>query len=458
MYTCLKSKLYPAKLLGIIARKIRNKIPKTLLSRFIVIITAPLIIGQLLTLFFFYDRHWYNVSYYNSKLISAEIDQLLSNILLNEPSNIEPNVRKQYLNFQYVYIPNLSLPKKQKRLSEELEIFKNILNSKIHIKNIIVAKTREIEVLFQHQGGVLQVMFAAKILVHPSTNIFVILVVVITILFLSISIAFSKKQISSILSLTKAAEAFGQGLPYLYIPTGAAEIRYAGYALLKMKKNIEQQVAKRAEMLAMISHDLRTPLTRMKLRLELMNNADEEEKQGLKQDVESMESLIYAYLTFVRGVGGEKFEAIDIIAWMQKIIQSKWNHLHIIQNLKETSLLVHIKPIAFERAINNILSNAQKYANIVKMSIYSLNDKIVLDIEDDGIGIPDNEKQKVFMPFYRADHARSFNDLPNVGLGLAITKEIITDHHGIVILKDSLDLKGLMVRIELPYNEGEPNA
>jgi two-component system osmolarity sensor histidine kinase EnvZ len=215
-----------------------------------------------------------------------------------------------------------------------------------------------------------------------------------------------------------------------------------------MKDRIERQITKRTQMLAMISHDLRTPLTRMKLQLELM--ADSEEKEGFKQDIESMQQMINSYLDFARGEGGEEFEVISISPWIAELINKKWRGFDIDFMVIESQTKVQIKPLSFERAISNLITNSIKYATKIKISVYTIGANVIIEIDDNGIGIKDEEKNLSFKPFYRSDKSRSLDNAGNVGLGLTITKEIVTGHYGNISLENSRDLGGLLVKITLP--------
>lgn len=426
---------------------IRNLLPKTLLTRFMLIIIVPTLIGQVLAIFLFYDRHWYNVSYYTSNIIANEINSLINNFHIYKVAM--PDSRVDYLNLSYQFYEHEKLPRKQPKLTEELEIFKNILNNKVSLHKIIKDGKDKIIVLVAIDDGVLKIFFSSKILLSPTTYIFILWLIFLTIVLLSISLVFCKKQINSILELTSAADDFGKGLQstITYKPTGSKEIRRAGFAFIRMKERIEKQVLKRTQMLAMISHDLRTPLTRMKLQLELMDL--NEETIGLKQDVISMEQMVNAYLDFTRGEGGENFQIINLSIWLSELIKNKWNSTDI-SPIIDCDIQVNIKPFSFERAINNIIDNAKKYATKIDISLHIESIHAIILIEDNGIGIEDHEKDSVFKPFYRSNKSRTIGSSSSIGLGLAITKEIINGHYGNVTLEDSARLGGLKVKIELP--------
>ncbi|MCC8418014.1 MAG: HAMP domain-containing histidine kinase [Rickettsia endosymbiont of Bryobia graminum] len=427
-------------------RFIRKLFPHTLLARFILIITIPTLIGQILAVFLFYDRHWYNVSYYTSNIIANEISALFEQNSLLATNTPETN----YLNLSYRFLKGSTMPKIQPKISEELGILKNIIDIKINKKNIIkINTTGKIEVYFQLTQGLLIVSFPTKLLMNPTSYIFVLWLIFLSVSLISISLIFSRNQIKSILSLADAADQFGRGVRSInnFKPSGAKEIRKAGIAFLKMKERIEKQVLKRTRMLAMISHDLCTPLTRMKLQLELMDKS--EDTEGLREDIEVMQQMIKSYLDFAKGENGEEYQSINFPNWLKTIV-NKWSSSNIKLVIKEINIQTKIKPNNFERALTNLINNAIKYSTKIKISVYSASTNVVIKIEDNGPGISNKEKPLVFKPFYRSDKSRSLNSSGNVGLGLAITKEIILDHDGTILLQDSKDLGGLLIRIIIP--------
>lgn len=424
----------------------RKFLPKTLLVRFILIIIIPVLIGQFFALHLFYKRHWYNVASHTSSVISVEINELINKVR-SEPRNTE---KKYYLNLSYSFERDATLPSGQPKLDEELHIFKDSLERRINTDALVrINNDDKIEVLIQVGEDLLFITFLAKLLLNPTTYIFVIWVVFLTVILLSVSLIFSKNQIRSILELAEAAKAYGSGRKdYYYKPSGAREIRKAGLAFLKMRDRIERQTAKRTQMLAMISHDLKTPLTRMKLQVELME--DSEEKDELEYDIKTMQHMIDSYLDFARGEGGEDFIEHDFNLWIAKYLEAKWSKQRIKLIKSKEQIIVQIKPHSFGRAISNVISNAIKYSTKIKISVYSEEQNAVIAIEDNGVGIKDELKKKVLKPFYRCDESRSPGGSHSVGLGLAITKEIAIGHYGSIFLGDSKTLGGLMVKIKIP--------
>jgi len=426
----------------------KNLFPKSLLTRFMLIIIVPVLISQLLAVYLFYKRHWYNVSQNTSYLIATEISELIRN--LNSKK-----IPKQgnYLNLEYSSVSSKLPDHPQEKYVEELEIFKKLLQEELGQEGVIVLdQGRNVHLYLQIGAQTLLIKLPYKAILNPTTSIFVLWIIFLTILLLSISLIFSKNQIKSIIELTDTAESYGRGEKTdKYKPSGAKEIRQAGLAFLKMRDRIERQTAKRTQMLAMISHDLKTPLTRMKLQVELMNES--EEKEELQYDIDSMQHMIDSYLDFARGEGGEDFKPINLNNWISSYIKTKWSENNISLNISSDQVITLIKPHSFERAIANLVGNAFKHSSKVKISLSSSEDEALIIIEDNGKGIKKDERKSVFKPFYRADKSRSLDNSAGVGLGLAITKEIISGHYGTITLGESKSLKGLLVQIQLPIKK-----
>ncbi len=418
-------------------------LPNNLLSRFFLIIIIPTLIGQIFALHLFYKRHWYNVSYYNSSIMSEEILSLTQKNLESSTKNIN----NKYLNLTYNLLKNQTLKPIKNPNIEELEIFKKSLNSKIKFPYLVFKDDNKIIVLIQLEEDLLNINFSSKILISPTTYIFALWLIFLTILLLSVSLIFSRNQIKSILELTNIAEKYGRGEKITkYKPSGANEIRKAGLAFIKMKDRIERQTARRTKMLAMISHDLKTPLTRMKLQVELMEDSDE--KEELNYDITSMQYMISSYLDFARGEGGEEFQKLALNQWIKNYMDTCWKNIEY--KIPKKKNYIQIKPHSFARALDNIIGNAKKYAKQVKVSVTSKNKEAIIIIEDDGKGIAQEDINLSFKPFYRGDKARMLGDSGSSGLGLAITKEIILGHYGSIKLEKSKNMNGLLVRIIIP--------
>jgi two-component system osmolarity sensor histidine kinase EnvZ len=423
--------------------------PSSLAARFMLIITIPLIAAQLIGIYIFYVRHWYNVSSSMSQITANELSIIVESFTKGRKDLAYELGRALHLDISF-YPSQKILPSSNIR-REEFETFQNIIEKKIPGRsNIRYSRSQNIiTASFELPDGVLEVSMTSKRVTTPTTMIFVYWVFAITLLFLLTSLIFTKNQIRSIIELAKAADDFGKGINYDFKPSGAKEIRMAGLAFIKMRERIERQIAKRTQMLAMISHDLKTPLTRMKLQLELLPKSDDIKE--MENDVIDMQHIIDSYLDFARGEGGEDYQNFQAAEFVKNYVDSiNWGKIKITYGKLSKKLLVNLKPQAFKRAIANIINNAEKYATELHISIYKKSECLIIDIDDNGIGIPDPEKGKVFKPFYRSDNARNISNSSSVGLGLAITKEIIVGHGGMVSLHDSTLLGGLQVRITLP--------
>lgn len=255
-----------------------------------------------------------------------------------------------------------------------------------------------------------------------------------------------RNQIRPIHRLAVAAERLGMGreIPY-FKPEGAREVRSAGRAFLNMYERIRRQIEQRTTMLAGISHDLRTPLTRLKLGLSMLPEGSDVE--ALKGDVNDMDRMINSYLEFVRGEGKETIVRMDLKELVNKIATTTLRHGKQIKTDIE-DLNIPLRPVAFERALQNLVSNAEKYAEKIWISAKREGEDIIIHVEDNGIGLPDDLMEEVFKPFYRADSSRN-SATGGVGLGLPIARDIIHSHGGQLWLEKS-EKGGLKAVISLP--------
>ena len=265
-------------------------------------------------------------------------------------------------------------------------------------------------------------------------------------LMISIAIIFLKNQTRPIVNLAKAAERFGRGENIdEYRPSGALEIRKAGLEFDKMRKRIIRHLNQRNEMLSGISHDLRTPLTRLKLQLSFIKDKELSKKMSL--DINEMEKMLNEYLQFTSSTYLEKDETFNISELIENIINKHDNSN--ISKVLIPRVYMNGRKNLIQRSLNNIIDNSIKYANKISLQLSKSNNNIIITIDDDGLGIPENELQNVFKPFYKLDKSRG-NSKSSVGLGLSITSDIIKSHGGNIILEKS-HLNGLRVKVFLPF-------
>ncbi len=323
------------------------------------------------------------------------------------------------------------------------QIYKDVENDDIFIVKV------------QNKGGVLSFEVPIKRIDSSSKYVFIAWMFATALITSTISIIFLKNQLKPISLLSKTAEKFGRGqdVPN-FRPSGSREIRSVAISFLKMKERIIRQISQRTSMLSAVSHDLRTPLTRMKLQLEMMENSPENE--GLKQDISDMAKLVEEYLDFARFEEREKMSKIKINSFLQdKIVnyyQKIGKNLQFEINIDKNRDIL-IKKLAFKRALINLLDNAFNYGEKAVLNAHLSQNNLIISIEDDGPGIPESEHENVFKPFYRIDNSRNLDNkkesTAGSGLGLAIAMDAITSHGGRIRLGKSL-LGGLKVLIFVP--------
>ena len=278
-----------------------------------------------------------------------------------------------------------------------------------------------------------------------SARIFALWITVPAIIMVFISLIFLKNQTRPITNLARVAEKFGKGeMIEEFKPSGAAEIRQAGYEFDKMRKRIERHLNQRSEMLSGISHDLRTPLTRMKLQMAFIK--DDETKNKLTEDVDEMEKMLNEYLQFTSSSYSEKDEQFDLANLISEIV-TRYNNKNISTNIS-SRIYINGRKNLIKRCINNLIDNSIKYADKVFVELKKNNNNIFIKIEDDGPGIPEKEFENVFKPFYKIDKGRA-DAKSSVGLGLSIASDIIKSHGGNIKLEKS-PMNGLGVKIFLP--------
>ena len=423
--------------------------PKSLFGRFVLIILIPVIIIQLITAAIFYRRHWGNVNRGMQEALVSEIALLVD---LTENVEDEQILKKIIDSWKTVFAAQITHIAPVKRVTrkyyEERYKFKKLseylqLSLKREVWLYYMPEKQMIGCDIPLKKFNLHVEFSG-LRVHSSTaHIFIYWVIGTSLLLALIAILFMRKQVKSILDLTNAANKFGSGRKFIdFKPGGAIEIRSAGFALLKMKKRLERNIHNRSELLTHISHDLRTPITRMKLRLATCD--DSKSVAALSKNLYEMEELLSKYLNFAKGEGNEEHIMIDVCEIIrERIVNFEDSRIHYSGVV---SCRISIRINAIKRAIDNVLSNACKFANNTILVRTKIENKgILIDIEDDGIGINEGLHKKVLEPFFRMNENKS-----GFGLGLAIVKSIIQGHAGFLKLSHSDDLGGLKVCIFLP--------
>ena len=299
----------------------------------------------------------------------------------------------------------------------------------------------------QLASGVLHAVTSRKRLFSSTAYVFVIWMVGTSLILFAVATVFMRNQIKPIRRLAIAADNFGKGRDVSnFKPEGASEVRQAGSAFLIMQERIVRQINQRTDMLAGVSHDLRTPLTRMKLQLEMLN--DHQGAEELKSDIAEMEHMLDGYLAFARGEGIEEPEPTDLTALLNDAVAQARRKGGVIDLHTEGKLMVSLRPKAFKRCLTNLIDNALQFAEHVSVRAGERGDAIEIAIDDDGPGIPEDLREEVFKPFYRIEGSRN-PGTGGVGLGLTIARDVIRGQGGEIRLGDSPN-GGLRVRLRVP--------
>lgn len=438
----------------------RYLLPKTLFARSILIILTPVLLLQIFVTFIFFDRHWNTVSQRLADTLAGDIAHVVRHV---ERYSKNESRLASYLNDASqdfglkIYLQKQrSLEKNQdKWVSISRPYFDNSLNKYIdheyHIQEIVLNKLIKISVQIDRDVAIFHVPLSRLFI--STGYIFLLWMMLFSFALFAIAILFMRNQVRPIRRLAVAAERFGKGhdVPK-FKPEGAQEVRQAALAFLLMKKRISRQINQRTSMLAGVSHDLRTPLTRMKLQLAMLDNPSND-LAALNDDVNEMGHMIDAYLDFVRTSGvDEAMELIDLRSLLLSLtVKANFvqGNIHFdTENVFPCELMA--SPIALRRAMSNIIDNATKYGENVWIDICFIQEDHAfhITVEDDGPSIPEEMRGDVFKPFYRVDESRN-SKTGGVGLGLAIAQDIIHSHGGRIVLCDSPQ-SGLLVEIILP--------
>ena len=429
---------------------IKKILPKRLFYRSLLIIAVPIIGLQLIISIVFFDSLWIKTNKGMTRALVGEIRTFI-NAYENEEYDKEflILVFREHLDFNVKFEPLKILPSKDKErrfspidrtLRRELKAkFTNYWFDTTSYKNLIDLKIK-------YEDGYFQFYVPKERVTSSSARIFALWITMPAFLLITISIIFLKNQTRPIISLAKASEKFGRGEEVEeFRPSGALEIRQAGYEFDKMRKRITRHLNQRSEMLSGISHDLRTPLTRIKLQLAFIK--DKEISNKLSNDVSEMEKMLNEYLQFASSSSEEKTETFDISELLESTV-IRYEKKEITTDIPERVFLDGRKSL-IGRCFNNLIDNSIKYSNNILISLKKSANSIIIIIDDDGPGIPKNERENVFKPFYKIDKSRS-DAKSSVGLGLSIASDIIRSHGGNISLETS-PANGLRTKIFLPF-------
>jgi len=425
-----------------------------LFGRALIIIVTPVLLVQGIAAYYFYDRHWDSVTLRLSTAVANEVSLVIEEFyadpdLVSRAELFERTARNLQLIVSYE--PIETLPEQepagrfeilQGRLTQEL---RSRLRRNVYVNDDLSPDWVEVRVAMDE--GILHVLVPIRRLFTSTSQVFMLWLTGTTVIFFTVAIVFMRNQIRPIRRLARAADRFGKGRDVGdFKLEGALEVRQAATAFLMMRNRIHRQLTQRTEMLAGVSHDLRTPLTRMKLQLEMMG--DSPDIDAMKTDVSDMDQMINGYLAFARGEGSEQTQTTDIRRLIEQVCNRARREGLNIQLEPNPAREMPVKPQAFQRCLANLISNAGRHGNQVWVTVEDREHTVIIAVDDDGPGIPDERLDDVFKPFYRLDPSR--NPMTGgTGLGLTIARDIARNHGGDIILSRST-CGGLRGEIILP--------
>jgi two-component system, OmpR family, osmolarity sensor histidine kinase EnvZ len=436
------------------AHLMKRVMPKGLYARSLLIVIAPVVLLQSVIAYAFMERHWQTVTNRLSASVAADIAALVA-IYERLPREGDDRrtliqIAEQQLYLDVDLLPNEPLP----RIGPKpfFDILDTTLSNELRLRIgrpfwiDTVGRSNLVEIRIQLDDAVMRVIARRSQTYASNAHIFLVWMVGTSLILLTVAILFLRNQIKPILALADAAEDFGKGREIEFRPRGAREVRRAGAAFLDMKRRIARQIEQRTTMLNGVSHDLRTVLTRFRLSLEIMEGSPE--LDDLKRDVDEMSRMLQAYLAFARGDAGEAAQPTDMRALLEEFRADAERQGHPTTLRIEGDPNAVLRPDAFRRLLGNLVSNAARYGDDIHITAVHDQRYLTVHVDDDGPGIPPEQREEVFRPFMRLDEARN-QDHAGSGLGLAIARDIARGHGGEVTLSDS-PLGGLRASVRLP--------
>ena len=434
----------------VMLRGVKRLVPRGLLGRSLLIVLVPLILLQAVAFTFFYGVHLDLVSRRLSGAIAGEIAQTIG-LLQRYPDDQESILRSAWLQFEIPMrvIPDATLPPNRHvnqpgPMDDDLAA---ALNAKVGRPFVMDWSTdpRAVLVRVQLPNALLELEAPRKRLYTNTVYIFVVWVVGTALVLFGIAALFLRNQVRAIKRLADAAEAFGMGRDRGPIrPEGATEVRQAASAFNRMQARIVRFLQQRTEMLAGVSHDLRTPLTRLRLALAVLpaTPALREDVADMTADVDEMERMIGGYLSFARGEGAEQAQPVDVSAMLQEVASRARRAGAEVAMDAAPGLIVSLRPDAARRAMTNLVDNARRHASRIRLATEADDRSVHLIVDDDGPGIAPDRRESVFRPFESGPNG-------GTGLGLTIARDIVRAHGGEILLEDS-PMGGLRARMRLP--------
>jgi len=441
---------------------LKRLVPSGLLGRSLLILIVPLVVSQLVSAFIFYDRHWDTVMRRLATAIAGDVATVVS-LMARYPGEDNRewifDMAQKSMDLTMTLRPGAVLPNSMPPYEGGLfeggieEAMLSAMRERVRRPVLIDTGVldRELHMSVQLSNGVLEVVAPRKRLFSSTTYIFVMWMVGASMVLFGIATIFISNQVRSIRRLAASAEGFGKGrdLPAIK-PEGAREVRQAAQSFNVMRARIRRQIDQRTEMLAGVSHDLRSPLTRMKLQLAMMGG--DQDVRDLQADVAEMERMIDGYLAFARGEGTEEIASVDLVELVESVVaRFRRNGAEVeLTGTAGRTLPMDLRHNAVERGLSNLIGNAARYGSHVRVTLTREDRAVAIVVEDDGPGIPEEQREDVFRAFFRGEPSRN-PKTGGTGLGLTIARDVARVHGGDITLHDSADLGGLKAVMRLPF-------
>ncbi len=431
---------------------VKGLLPRTLFGRALMIIVTPLILLQAVSAWIFYDKHWDTITWRLASSLAGDISYVLEEMhrVPDETQRIF-NMALRNMELTLTLHPGEILKNERDHEDGLLDrLLSAALLERIQLPHMIDSAkfTEKVIIDFQLADGVLKVVVPGSRLFSSTTYVFIMWMIGTSLILFAVASIFMRNQVKPIRRLALAVDSFGKGREPEedFKPEGSTEVRQAASAFNLMSERIRRQIRQRTDMLSGVSHDLRTPITRMKLQLAMLGESPETAE--LKANVSEMEKMIEGYLTFARGEGSEKSVECDLTELVSDI-GAKWRAGAIsIDCHVEGSIVTWLKPEAFRRCVDNLIANANRYGENIWLRCGRRGDAVEVSVDDDGPGIPEDQREDAFRPFYRLETSRN-PATGGTGLGLSLTRDVVRAHGGEIFLEDSPH-GGLRARIRLP--------
>ncbi len=427
-------------------------LPRSLLGRSLLIIVTPLILLQVVSTWVFYESHWTTVTNRLAAAVAGDIAAVMDRMAAASPAEYErifASARRTG-QLEVAFVPGAALPgdpmMRQNLVDVTLDAALTRLVGEPFLTDTRSQRNR-VEVHIQLADGVLQVQVPRRRLFSSTTFVFILWMVGTSLVLFAVATVFMRDQVRPIRRLAAAAEAFGKGRDVPdFKPQGASEVRQAAAAFSLMRDRITRQVSQRMELLSGVSHDLRTPLTRMKLQLAMLG--DGAEAADLRADVAEMEKMVEGYLAFARGEGVEQAVPTDLTRLLSEVVGGALREGAAIELEAPEHMVVPLRPDAFRRCVANLIANAGRYADRIVVAARWRGHGIEITVDDDGPGIPADRREEVFKPFFRLEGSRN-PATGGIGLGLTIARDVARGHGGDLVL-DQSPQGGLRALVRLP--------